>query len=205
VRDLAVAFILVVCVAPAGLGTGCSSSNGGAAGSGGDGQRGGSGGTSGGAGGIAGGLGGSGGAGGIAGSGGAVCAPQQTRCDAAGTNGVQTCDSNGQWGAPVDCTNKTCANGACQGVCAPQQKQCDAAGTNGVQTCSSNGQWGTAVTCPTGLCVSGVCQTPVMLASGQSSRRNERLLDDELERHRDEATCQVSVGDARRVPSSRSV
>ena len=88
-----------------------------------------------------------------------LCTPKTTRCDAAGSNGVQTCDSNGTWGGPMACTNQTCVNGSCQGVCEPNQRQCDPAGSNGVQTCDASGSWGPSEGCPvtTPLCRTGIC------------------------------------------------
>ena len=44
-----------------------------------------------------------------------LCNPTTVQCDSAGTNGVQTCDTNGRWGAPVSCygTTPLCSGGAC--------------------------------------------------------------------------------------------
>ena len=44
-----------------------------------------------------------------------ACSPSKTQCDPAGSNGVQTCDSGGQWGLPVTCpaTTPLCNAGTC--------------------------------------------------------------------------------------------
>lgn len=44
-----------------------------------------------------------------------ACAPKDTQCDSARSNGVQTCDASGQWGNPVRCGAATplCKAGAC--------------------------------------------------------------------------------------------
>ncbi len=78
-----------------------------------------------------------------------VCAPGATHC--ADDIHVETCTTQGQWGAPVACP-KACASedagtdGNCSGVCIPGETQCS---NNGVQTCNSAGAWGSPVTCAT--------------------------------------------------------
>ena len=79
-----------------------------------------------------------------------VCTPTATQCSG---NGVQTCGSNGQWGAAVACSD-TCASGACSGTCTPGSTQCS--GNSAVQMCVS-GTWGTPTACTAQACVGGVC------------------------------------------------
>lgn len=46
-----------------------------------------------------------------------ACKPNDTRCDAAGSNGVQTCDSTGTWGKPVACSDPAkplCSASSCR-------------------------------------------------------------------------------------------
>ena len=52
-----------------------------------------------------------------------TCPPTTTQCSEAGA-GVQTCQSNGEWGPTTPCSAQTCVSGSCQGVCAPGQTQC---------------------------------------------------------------------------------
>jgi formylglycine-generating enzyme required for sulfatase activity len=48
-----------------------------------------------------------------------VCKPNAVQCDPAGTNGTQTCDASGQWGAAVACptTKPFCSANACSSTC----------------------------------------------------------------------------------------
>ena len=94
----------------------------------------------------------------------ASCAPGATQCSG---NGVQTCDSSGQWGSAAPAPTRRASGGACTGVCAPGATQCSG---NGVQTCSASGQWGTASACTdrrasSGACT-GVCAPGAMQCSG---------------------------------------
>jgi hypothetical protein len=80
------------------------------------------------------------------------CVPGTTQCQA---NGVQTCNTMGQWGAAQACSaSLTCLAGQCTGVCGPGQTTCSG---NGVETCNGSGQWGGAVACTQQVCVGGVC------------------------------------------------
>jgi hypothetical protein len=83
-----------------------------------------------------------------------VCTPGGTQCSG---NGVQTCDSNGQWGGVSPCTGQTCVNGACQGVCAPGDMQSVGCGNCGTQmdTCGSDGNWVQGTCGGQGVCATG--------------------------------------------------
>ena len=81
------------------------------------------------------------------------CSPQATRCSG---NGVQTCDSNGVWGAAAACPSATpfCNGAGVCGVCSDTTTQCSDAG--GVQTCTG-GSWQMPVPCMGQTCSMGAC------------------------------------------------
>jgi hypothetical protein len=71
---------------------------------------------------------------------------------------VQTCGSNGNWGAAVACVSQTCVAGVCMGSCAPGSTMCfEDAGVH-LLGCDSTGNWvpGVAPCCMTS-CVAGYC------------------------------------------------
>ena len=76
------------------------------------------------------------------------CKPGETRCSDTGL-GVETCDANGAWGAPVACTKQTCVAGACAGVCAPGETRCTGAN---LQSCDATGNFSTSQACPVACC-----------------------------------------------------
>ena len=85
------------------------------------------------------------------------CKPGTTQCSG---NAVETCGSNGQWGASVACTSQTCVAGTCTGVCGPGQLSCDGLQP---QACDSSGQWqnhGAACSGATAFCVDATCTAP---------------------------------------------
>ena len=85
-----------------------------------------------------------------------TCAPGQSQCTV--NDGLQTCGSNGTWGAGVSCGGASCETGAsggqCSGVCQAGSTMC--AGTNGVQVCASSGTWAAPMACVNQTCTSGV-------------------------------------------------
>ena len=64
-----------------------------------------------------------------------LCEPLHTKCSG---NGVQTCDSSGQWQVAVDCTNQACVAGACTGECVPTTRQCGLSQTPAELRCFRN-------------------------------------------------------------------
>jgi hypothetical protein len=74
-----------------------------------------------------------------------VCTPTATQCTS--DTQVETCGSDGQWGAPTTCSY-VCTGGACGGVCTQGAMQCSG---ESVETCSSDGQWETTTTCSGGM------------------------------------------------------
>jgi hypothetical protein len=86
-----------------------------------------------------------------------VCTPTATQCTS--NTQVETCGSDGQWGAPTTCQYACVddAGGACGGVCMPGATQCSG---ESVETCSSEGQWETT-TCSGGM----TCSTSTGMAA----------------------------------------
>jgi hypothetical protein len=81
------------------------------------------------------------------------CVPATTQCMG---NGVQTCGSNGQWGAAAACSaSLTCVGTKCTGVCGPNQTEC--MGPDDMATCNASGAWGSAVACTNQTCVGNTC------------------------------------------------
>lgn len=81
-----------------------------------------------------------------------VCASGETRCSD-NPVGVETCDTTGQWSAPVACAAQTCVAGVCVGECAVGTTRCTGLDA---QTCDATGKWTTTATCPIACC-SGAC------------------------------------------------
>jgi hypothetical protein len=91
-----------------------------------------------------------------------ACSPTTTECTS--DTQVQTCGTDGQWGAATACADACVGavdvvGGNCGGVCVPNATQCTG---NAVETCGTSGQWGTAIPCmaaaPT--CSQGACICP---------------------------------------------
>jgi hypothetical protein len=74
-----------------------------------------------------------------------VCGPGKLRC---ASNAVQTCESNGAWGTPVDCVSSTCTNGKCSGACSAGQVECSG---NALITCDG-GTWSDPDSCGNTTC-----------------------------------------------------
>ena len=86
-----------------------------------------------------------------------TCIPATTQCSG---NGVQTCGSDGAWGAALACSaSTTCVFGECTGVCGPGQTTCS--GTT-PQACDASGHWqgGPACSGATPYCSQGSCTVP---------------------------------------------
>ena len=82
-----------------------------------------------------------------------TCVATTTRCAA---NAVETCRTDGEWGAPFPCNGQTCDGGVCSGMCGPDQKRCYG---DTAQICNASGQWQGDKECSgsTPLCDNGVC------------------------------------------------
>lgn len=89
-----------------------------------------------------------------------ACSPGTYHCQTGSKITRETCDNNGQWGSPTDCTN-ICdpQTGDCGGSCRPSRTQCASSTT--VQTCGDNGQWPQATDCPF------ICDTQTNACGGQ--------------------------------------
>jgi hypothetical protein len=99
-----------------------------------------------------------------------TCGPGQAQCSG---NALQTCTSNGTFGAAVPCVDQTCIAGtgsdagtaSCVGACAPGQFTCNG---QQPQSCGADGQWqnsGSTCSGSTPRCVFG---TGACAASCQS-------------------------------------
>ncbi len=112
-----------------------------------------------------------------------ACAPGSTQCGS-GTTGLQTCGTNGQFGAAVACAVGSCvASGiACVADCVPGRKVCVGAkaaggagaapvsfGTVASVTCTAAGTIPTTPTCPNGAgCCAAVAGVPTSCRSDQA-------------------------------------
>jgi hypothetical protein len=84
-----------------------------------------------------------------------ACQPGDTQCITEKL--VQTCGSNGDWGAVSSCDH-ACVGTACGGVCAPGDKQCGGATSKQPQSCDSSGSWVDVGSACTGNCDAGLCE-----------------------------------------------
>lgn len=81
-----------------------------------------------------------------------ACSPGSSQCSG---NGVETCDANGHWSAPMTCSGSdpVCLGGACV-ECNPNDKTCQ--GSDSL-SCDQTGHWSKTSTCQYGCQGAGVC------------------------------------------------